>query len=163
MFNLFKRQHVKEDAVAVASNARLKTALDHVTTNVMLADVDLNIVYLNKTVEAMFRAAEQDIRKDLPLFRAGALLGTNIDGFHKNASHQRRLLAGLEKTFESKLKLGGRTFRIIANPVRDDHGARLGTVVEWADLTDQLRRDAEDQERAAAATRLAAENTRIRT
>jgi methyl-accepting chemotaxis protein len=163
MLNLFKRQELKEDAAATAANARLKTALDNVTTNVMLADTDLNIVYLNKTVQAMFQAAEPEIRKDLPQFRASALLGTNIDGFHKNPAHQRRLLGGLEKTFESRMKLGARTFRIIANPVRDEHGTRLGTVVEWADLTDQLRREGEEQERNASQARLAAENMRIRT
>jgi methyl-accepting chemotaxis protein len=151
-------------AVAIAAaNARLKSALDNVTANVMLADADLNIIYVNKTVEAMMRTAETDIRKDLPRFDVATLIGTNIDTFHKNPSHQRAMLAGLSKTFESKLALGGRTFRIIANPVHDDAGARIGTVVEWSDLTDQLRREAEEQRRAEVEARAAAENVRIRT
>jgi methyl-accepting chemotaxis protein len=159
----FKRSSDTADAGSAAANARIKAALDNVTANVMLADADLNIIYLNKTVDKMFRTAEADIRKDLPNFRADRLLGTNIDGFHKNPAHQRGLLAGLNKTFESKLKLGGRTFRIIANPVHDERGGRVGTVVEWADLTDELRRDAEDQQRQAAEARMAAEAMRIKT
>jgi methyl-accepting chemotaxis protein len=150
-------------AATAAANARIKVALDNVTANVMLADTDLNIIYLNKTVEAMMRRAESDIRKDLPNFRVDALLGTNIDSFHKEPGHQRRLLGALTKTFESRLKLGGRTFRIIANPVHDEAGGRVGTVVEWADLTDQLRRDAEDQARSELEARTAAENLRIKT
>ncbi len=163
MLNFLGRKAETADTGAAAANARIKAALDNVTANVMLADADLNIIYLNKTVEAMFRAAEHDIRKDLPRFNASTLLGTNIDGFHKNPAHQRGLLAGLSKTFESRLKLGGRTFRIIANPVHDERGGRVGTVVEWADLTDQLRREAEDKARAEADARQAAEAMRIKT
>jgi methyl-accepting chemotaxis protein len=163
MFKLFGRTEETADAGSAAANARIKAALDNVSANVMLADADLNIIYLNKTVETMFRTAEADIRKDLPNFRAASLLGTNIDSFHKNPAHQRGLLAGLSKTFESRLKLGGRTFRIIANPVHDDRGGRVGTVVEWADLTEQMRRDAEDQRRAEADAVAAAENLRIKT
>ncbi len=72
------------------------------------------------------------------------------------------MLAGLAKTFESKLKLGGRTFRIIANPILDDGGERLGTVVEWADLTDQLRREEEERQRAEAERAAAAANLRVK-
>jgi len=150
-------------ATLAADNQRIKSALDSTTTNVMLADKDLNIVYLNKTVVEMMRTAESDIRKDLPRFDVNSLLGTNIDIFHKNPAHQRGMLAGLTKTFESKLTLGGRTFRIIANPVLDDAGERLGTVVEWADLTDHLRREADDQRRAETDAKAAADNLRIKT
>jgi methyl-accepting chemotaxis protein len=163
MFSFFKSRETTDDTAALAAAARVKAALDNVTANVMLADADLNIVYLNKTVERMFSAAESDIRRDLPAFRADKLLGSNIDGFHKNPQHQRHLLAGLTRTFDSRLKLGGRTFRIIANPVHDERGARVGTVVEWADLTEQMRREEQDREREAAEARMAAENLRIRT
>jgi len=145
-----------------ADNARLKAALDNTTTNVMVADRDLNIVYLNRTVIDMMRNAQADIRKELPQFDIDGLVGRNIDTFHKNPAHQRGLLAGLAKTFESKLKLGGRTFRIIANPILDDAGARLGTVVEWADLTEQLRREEEERQRAETERAAAAANLRVK-
>ena len=145
-----------------ADNARLKAALDNTTTNVMVADRDLNIVYLNRTVIEMMRNAQADIRKELPRFDVDSLIGTNIDSFHKNPAHQRGLLAGLGKTFESKLTLGGRTFRIIANPIQGDGGERLGTVVEWADLTDQLRREEESRQRAEAERVAAAANLRVK-
>lgn len=145
-----------------ANNARIKQALDCVTANVMVADADLNIVYMNNTVGEMFKTAEADIRKDLPRFDVKNLLGTNIDEFHKNPAHQRRMLQELTDTFESNLTLGGRTFQIIANPIIDDKGERVGTVVEWQDLTEQLAREEEDRQRAEAEARIAAENGRIK-
>jgi methyl-accepting chemotaxis protein len=123
---------------AAQENARIRQALDNVTSNVMVADAELNIVYANRAVQTMLGEAEADIRKSLPRFDAGSLVGTNIDSFHRDPTHQRRLLGELSRTFVSGMKLGGRTFRIIANPVFGDGGERLGTVVEWADRTQEL-------------------------
>jgi PAS domain-containing protein len=142
--------------------ARVRAGLDVTSANIVIADENLNIVYMNRTVESMLRTAQPDIRKDLPNFDVDRLIGTNIDGFHKDPSHQRRMLAALEKTFESKLSLGGRTFRIVANPMKDTAGRRLGTVVEWQDLTETLAREAREQERAEQDRRVAMENARLR-
>ncbi|MGO9995003.1 MAG: methyl-accepting chemotaxis protein [Steroidobacteraceae bacterium] len=127
-------------------NGAFKGALDNLTSNVMVADADLNIVYMNTTVREMLNNAQADIRKDLPSFDVGRLMGANIDTFHKNPAHQRSMLAGLNKTFTSQLKLGGRTLRIIANPMTDAAGKRLGTVVEWADRTTELSVEREVQD-----------------
>ncbi|NVK32326.1 MAG: HAMP domain-containing protein, partial [Gammaproteobacteria bacterium] len=117
---------------------RIKKALDMVGANVMMADPDLNIVYLNHSVERTMRDAESDLKQALPSFDASNLLGRNIDMFHKDPSHQRRMLGSLSTTFASEIKVGVRTFRIVANPVRDDEGKPLGTVVEWTDRTQEL-------------------------
>ena len=117
---------------------RIKSALDNVSSSVMMADNDANIIYMNKTVEKLFRDAEEDIRQDLPDFDAAVLLGANIDQFHKHPQHQRGMLMALDKTFTSELKIGGRTFKIVANPVVDGLGERLGSAVEWRDRTQEI-------------------------
>ncbi|MCP5327675.1 MAG: PAS domain S-box protein [Sinobacteraceae bacterium] len=117
--------------------ARLVQALGNVRTAVMVADEDLNIVYLNRSVETLFRDIEADLRKDLPSFDASKLMGANIDVFHKDPAHQRAILAALSRTHESQIHVGGRTLRITANPVRDEEGNRVATVVEWVDRTQE--------------------------
>jgi len=139
-----------------AENSRIKSALDGAQTNVMLADNDFNIIYMNESMVAMMQHAESDIKKDLPNFDANSLMGTNIDLFHKDPSHQRNIIGGLTDTFDGRIEVGGRTFDLIANPVHDKTGHRIGTSVEWADITDRLAK-----ERAAAA--IATENSRIKT
>ena len=124
-------------------NAAFKGALDNLTSNVMVADVDLNIIYMNNTVREMMSNAQSDIRKDLPNFDVGRLMGANIDMFHRNPAHQRGMLASLTKPFTAQLKLGGRSLRIIANPMVDATGKRMGTVVEWADRTQELAVESE--------------------
>jgi methyl-accepting chemotaxis protein len=142
---------------------RIKTALDCVTTNVMVADRDYNIIYMNPAVQQMFNEAAADLRERLPGFDPNRLLGRNIDVFHANPAHQRGLLEKLDKTYQSQVEVAGRTFRIIANPVVDSQGERLGVAVEWADLTAELRAAEEEALRLEEERRHALENLRVRT
>jgi len=130
----------KEMALEAASveAARARSALENVTTNVMIADEDFNIVFMNKTLETMLRNAERDIQKDLPHFSASKLVGANMDVFHKNPAHQRGMVSRLTSTTRSQIKVGGRSFTLVANPAVNGRGERVGTVVEWADITQQL-------------------------
>lgn len=146
--SLAKRR--EEDAKA-QENARVRQALDNVTTNVMIADNDANIIYMNSAVESMMKNAESDIRKDLPSFNASRLLGANMDIFHKNPAHQRGLVNGLRTTYEGKAEVGGRSFTVTANPVVVD-GVRIGTVVEWADRTEEVAIEREIDEIVEAAS-----------
>jgi methyl-accepting chemotaxis protein len=131
-------------------SAVYRGALDNATANVMVADNDCNIIYMNRAASTLMAAGESDFRKDLPAFNAAKLVGGNIDAFHRNPAHQRRMLAGLNGTFTSKLKIGGRTMRITANPMSNPAGTRIGTVVEWGDLTQELATETEVQDMVTA-------------
>jgi hypothetical protein len=73
-----------------AENLRIRNALDKCSTNVMIANADHEIIYMNETVAAMMLGNEAELRKVLPRFDARALIGQNIDVFHKDPSHQRK-------------------------------------------------------------------------
>lgn len=144
--------HAREQAERQAlENLRIRSALDNVSSCVMMADIDNTIIYMNDTLREMFEQAESDICKDLPEFRVDALIGSNIDAFHKNPAHQQRLVAAMQDTFRSELRVGGRTFRFIANPVLSPQGDRLGTAVEWLDRTREVAIEHELEELVAAA------------
>jgi len=118
---------------------RIQQALDTVESCVMVANNSLDIIYMNNTVQEMFKNAESDIKKQLPNFNADELLGANIDAFHKNPNHQRTMLANLTSTVRSNLIIGGRHMNFVANPVLSDEGDRIGTVVEWRDRTHEVK------------------------
>ncbi|MCX7207217.1 MAG: methyl-accepting chemotaxis protein [Proteobacteria bacterium] len=143
------------DMTEAVESANLQSALDVASTNVMMADDNFNIIYTNESMEKMLIHAESAIRKDLPQFTASKVLGSSIDVFHKNPSYQRNLLSSLQSTHEAQLVLGGRTFRLLVTPVFSKTKARLGTVVEWRDRTDEL-------EAEAKANILASSNSRIK-
>ena len=114
---------------------RLKTALETVTSCVMIADKDRNIIYMNPAVTQMMRNAEADLRKVFPNFDANRLIGINMDIFHKNPMHQQRILSEFTGIHKAQISVGGRTFSLTASPIIDEQGQRLGAVVEWVDRT----------------------------
>ncbi|MGL6296294.1 MAG: PAS domain-containing protein, partial [Plesiomonas sp.] len=143
------------DMTEAVESANLQSALDVASTNVMMADENFNIIYINASMEKMLIHAESAIRKDLPQFTASKVLGSSIDIFHKNPAYQRNMLTGLQAAHEAQLVLGGRTFRLLLTPVFSKTKARLGTVVEWQDRTDELAA-------SQKAGQLAADNARIK-
>ena len=133
-----KQQRYEQEQQVAATNLRLRNALDKCSTNVMIADVNNEIIYMNETVTAMMQRNEAELRKVLPQFEARNLVGRSIDVFHKNPSHQRNLLAGLTSTYRTQIQVGSLTFSLGANPIRNAQGERVGTVVEWADRTAEV-------------------------
>ncbi|MCW5703690.1 MAG: PAS domain-containing methyl-accepting chemotaxis protein [Bradyrhizobium sp.] len=141
---MFRRKAKSDDIALLAANA--------ISARVMVADENFNIVYMNEAVTAMLREAEADLRKELPNFNVATLVGTNIDVFHKNPSHQRRMLEGLKSVHRGTIKVGTWTFDLVATPLKDAGGRRAGTVVEWADASVRLQ-NIEYAAQAAAAGR----------
>jgi methyl-accepting chemotaxis protein len=104
----------------------------------MLADPNLNITYLNPAVRDLLREAEADLRKELPRFSVSTLIGSNIDVFHKNPSHQRNMLASLRTQHNATIWVGKRAFDLVVTPLIDG-GRRVGFVVEWANAAARLQ------------------------
>ena len=119
-------------------NLRARSALDVASSNVMVADEDYNIVYMNSTMKEMLQEAEPELRKVLPNFDSGKLIGINMDVFHKNPANQRRLMEELTGRRESHIVIGTQKFQHVAAPIIDQHGKRAGTVVEWRNETVEL-------------------------
>ncbi|MGD8588464.1 MAG: HAMP domain-containing protein [Chromatiales bacterium] len=147
--------NLKQDIEATHKQAdeavRIRTALDNVSSSVMMADNQRRIFYLNKAAQQLFQETEPDIRKDLPNFDSANLVGGSIDDFHRHPEHQIQLLENLEATHRSELEIGGRRMRIVANPVINENGERLGTAVEWTDRTAEVAVEIEVENIVSAA------------
>ncbi|WP_258076608.1 methyl-accepting chemotaxis protein [Methylobacter tundripaludum] len=117
---------------------RINQALDNVQSGVMVADNNLEIIYTNESVEKILKEVEQDIRKQLPNFAVDKLIGANIDSFHKDPAHQRRLLASLTQPYSSELVIAGQHMNVVASPVINDDGERIGFVAEWKNRTQDI-------------------------
>ena len=139
------RQQIETERAQAEENARVRAALDNVSSNVMVADPGFNIIYTNPAVRAMLNEAESDIRKDLPQFSAANVLGSSVDTLSKNPAQDRRMLMDLRGANTSQVTLGKRTFRVVANPVLDSKGGRAGTVFEWTDRTQEVGVESEMQ------------------
>ncbi len=112
-------------------------ALAALRTNVMIADAAMNITYMNPALTRFMQEAEADLKAELPRFDAAKLIGSNIDIFHKDPSHQRRMLAALDKPHEATIRVGKRVFDLLVTPLTAAD-QRIGFVVEWADAQERL-------------------------
>jgi len=146
-------QDLTDVVAAELQTRRILESLNSTTTNVMIADADRKIIYLNKSVHSMLKESEADLRKVLPHFNADQILNNSMDVFHKNPAHQMGLLASLSSTHSTQIQVGRRRFRLIANPIFANDGTRLGTVVEWLDRTAEVEAEQEVEQLVQAASK----------
>jgi methyl-accepting chemotaxis protein len=131
-----KATEVFKDSIAEkVVNLRVRSGLDVVRSNVMIADQDYNIIYMNATLRAMLREVEAELRKVLPAFDSSKLMGASMDMFHKDPAHQRTLLDQLAGSYETYIAIGSQKFHLVATAVIGKHGKRAGTVIEWRNET----------------------------
>jgi methyl-accepting chemotaxis protein len=124
----------KENANDETSTSLLKLqALDNLSANVMIADHNYNIMYMNDAIIKFLRHLESDIKKELPSFSVDRLIGSNIDIFHKNPSHQRNMLDRMTSEIKTSITVGGHVFNLAAIPLTNGAGKRTGVAVEWQD------------------------------
>ncbi|MCU0703310.1 MAG: methyl-accepting chemotaxis protein [Fimbriiglobus sp.] len=129
--------------------ARVTQMLEQAPTNVMFADRELVLRYLNPAAINTLRRLETY----LPV-KADALLGQCIDVFHKTPSHQRRLLADPKNLpHRANIQLGPETLDLSMSAIYDADGKYIGAMVTWEVVTQRLeneRRVKEAGEREAA-------------
>jgi methyl-accepting chemotaxis protein len=144
------RTQIETERSFAAENSRIRQALDKVSTSVVLADANFKIIYVNDTAQAMFARNQHEIRKTLPHFDAARLKGSSMDSLSIDPANMHRALDNLVGSDTHERMLGACTFRTVASPVLDDKGARIGTVVEWTDRTQEVGVEKEMQNMLAA-------------
>ncbi|WP_420239461.1 methyl-accepting chemotaxis protein [Telmatobacter bradus] len=119
-------------------------ALDSVPFNVMMANKDFEIVYLNP---ASLHTLEK-IEKHLPV-SAAKVLGSNIDVFHKFPLQVRRILMdprNLPHTAHIRI---GEEDAVLNIEALMDNGEYVGPIVTWDLVTEKLKLEAADKENSA--------------
>lgn len=113
---------------------RLKIMVDNMPINVMMCDTDnFEINYINQTSINTLRPLEH-----LLPAKADDLKGRSIDIFHKNPSHQRRLLANPDNLpYRTKIQLGSEVLDLNVAAIRDRTGFYMGPMLSWSVITAQ--------------------------
>lgn len=71
----------------------LQDVLEHAPVNIMIADADENIVFMNKRSTDVLTALEAELAKHMPGFRADRIVGGSIHRFHKDPRPSNRYCA----------------------------------------------------------------------
>ncbi|MBT3787390.1 MAG: hypothetical protein HN725_15025 [Alphaproteobacteria bacterium] len=131
---------ITEKVKADAESDRLQQMVENMPINVMMADPEtLTLNYLNKASRDTLKAIEHV----LPI-RAEDVLGACIDVFHKNPSHQRRVLSDpYNLPMSSHIQLGDETLDLLISPVNDKDGNYIAAMATWSVITAKVKADAE--------------------
>lgn len=121
--------------ISVLPGFGVTDAFQAIGTAITIADPDMNIRFVNEAATTLFSEAQEGIRQDIPGFNASTLVGTNVDIFHKNPAHQRRMIKDLTRRMTGNVSVGGHHFKWIATPIFDDKNVKTGVVMEWVDNT----------------------------
>jgi methyl-accepting chemotaxis protein len=118
----------------------LGAALDNAASGFMITNKDLEIKHINKTLEISLRKWEPQLQTAFGAgFKADQILGRCIDDFHKDPSHQRRMLSN-ESAFpiQTQIKVAGLHIDLTVNALRDSSGTVVGFCTEWLDISERM-------------------------
>ena len=115
---------------------RVQRAVDNLSSSVMMVDRDLIITYVNESTKALLRSIAPEIRRLWADFDPDRIVGTCIDRFHKDPSHQRRLLADPSRMpYSTDIRIGELIIHLCVNATFDEQGNHVGNSLEWANVT----------------------------
>ncbi|NOY66118.1 MAG: PAS domain-containing protein [Gammaproteobacteria bacterium] len=119
------------------NSVRLQGMVDGAMTAMMMIDRDFNITYANSATLSLLKDHESSLREVFPGFSADAIVGTNIDTFHKNPDHQRKLLSDPNNLpYQTDIEVGALKFALNVTAVMDAMGNYIGNALEWSDVTE---------------------------
>jgi len=123
--------------------AQLQSAIENTTTAIMMVDRDLKVTFVNKATQSLLEKNKDTFKNAYPDFSMDKFLGSNIDMFHKDPSHQRRLLNNpANLPYSTDIQVGPLIFHINVTAQIDSNNQHIGATMEWLDVTKQRELDA---------------------
>nr|WP_238182679.1 methyl-accepting chemotaxis protein [Methylobacterium trifolii] len=111
-----------------------RPVLDSLPVNILVLDpVTAKVTYANRQSIETLRTLQAYLP---PSVRPDAMVGTSMDVFHKNPSHQRAIVSDPNRLpWRTKIRLGPKTLDLHVSAVRSSSGDYLAAVLSWADVT----------------------------
>ncbi len=116
-----------------AEMSRIFAMVENAPINIMGADLDLNLVYMNPRSRETLRTLEKLLPKPVD-----QLVGNSIDLFHRNPEHQRKMLRDDRALpHRAKIRLGPETLDLLVSAMYDHNKKYMGPMVTWSVITDR--------------------------
>ncbi|MEX2185654.1 MAG: methyl-accepting chemotaxis protein [Pirellulales bacterium] len=124
------------DAAAIRNELAVQRGLsENSPVNIIMANPDLVITYVNPSSVKTLKTLEH-----LLPCPADQIVGKSVDIFHKNPSHQRKLLSNPRNLpHRATIALGSEKLDLLVSPVYDEQNMYLGPMVTWEVVTEKLK------------------------
>jgi len=122
-----------------AAVQRYTQMVENTSVQLILADRNFNIVYMNPASERALKKIEH-----LLPCQVDQILGQSIDIFHKHPEHQRAIVTDPKNLpHRAEIKLGDETLDLSVTALMDAEGHYMGPMVTWEIIT--AKKAAEEQ------------------
>ena len=123
-------------------NSRYAGMAENSPINIMFADPDLRIQYMNPaSTKTLGR-----LQHLLPI-PVDKMVGQSIDLFHKNPAYQRGVLSDPKNLpRQAKIEVGPETLDLLVSGIYDQDKKYLGSMVTWSIITEKLAQDRREKE-----------------
>jgi methyl-accepting chemotaxis protein len=125
-------------------SARMSSMTENMPINVIYADRELKIRYMNPASVQQLKALEQY----LPI-KVEEIVGRSVDIFHKQPEHQRRILSDPKNLpHRAQIHVGPETLDLLVSAIYDQDKNYIGPMVTWEVITAKLEMERRIKENA---------------
>lgn len=146
-------ERARQEADAARENTRIRQALDESSTQVLIADRQGIVVYVNRAMQQLLQQMEPVLRARQSNFSAATAVGQPLEQIYRVYSSELQPLEHLNRSQTEDLEWSGMQLRVIASPIRNAQGERLGSVLEWQNRTQEVQAELEIAQAVSAAAR----------
>ena len=136
---------ITEKEKMAVEQARLTAMVENSPVNVIMADRDLNITYMNPAS----RHTLESLQQYLPV-PVDQMVGASVDVFfYKNPAYQRKVLSNPRNLpYEAEIEIGPETAGLQVSAIFDQNGNYLGPMLTWKIITGKLANERKIREAA---------------
>jgi methyl-accepting chemotaxis protein len=135
-------KQVEAKKVSDLETMKVKQIVESMTNNVLYANNDLVLEYMNPASLETFKKLESL----LPV-KVDQMIGQSIDIFHKNPAHQRNILSDRKNLpHQAQIQLGEEILDLNMNVINDQEGKQMGVMVGWSVVTEAVKNASDAKE-----------------
>ena len=124
---------------------RIKQMVDNAPVNIMYADLDLKVRYMNPKAEQTLKRLEAHLA-----IKVDQMIGSSIDVFHKAPEYQQRLLADPRNLPRTRtINVGPELFELSVSAMTDEAGRHTGAMISWEVITEKIEAQKREAETSA--------------
>lgn len=123
----------------LAISTRIKQALDNVSANVILVNVNNDVVYINDAMRGVLREIEPQIQQYCTGFNTSDIVDSSLISLLTSINVSSSMLFNSTSEQSVEIKINELTYALVSNPVLDNNGDVIGTVVQWTNRTLELQ------------------------
>jgi methyl-accepting chemotaxis protein len=129
----------KQASTNIDSNT-YKQMVDDMPVCVMMCDLkNFTVTFANKASMEALKSIQHALK--IPV---DEIVGSSIDVFHKNPSHQRALLSNPKNLpYKARITVGGEWLDLLITALYDSKGRYTGPMLTWSVVTAQVRKERE--------------------